>query len=63
MNKFRVLKSSFSYEFLIYKIILWPCGIWPLEKENYFKVIRYLTATLSQVNHYPSIHPINEELN
>ncbi|OXU24777.1 hypothetical protein TSAR_009598 [Trichomalopsis sarcophagae] len=42
-------KGGFSYEFRIYKIITWPAGLWPLERDNIFNVLRFLLATSSQM--------------
>ncbi|NP_001164391.1 odorant receptor 41 [Nasonia vitripennis] len=42
-------KGGFSYEFRIYKIITWPAGLWPLERDNIFNVLRFLLAASSQM--------------
>lgn len=46
------LKSGFSYEFGIHKMVLWPCGLWPLENQNMYNTIHYLLAILSQVGYH-----------
>lgn len=46
------LRSDFLYEFGIYKIVLWPCGLWPLEKDTIFNAIRYLLAASTQVRYH-----------
>lgn len=55
-------KSGFFYEFQIHKIILWPCGLWPLEEKSVSNTIRYLLAISSQVRHHDhAIDVINLE--
>lgn len=45
-------KWGFPHEFFIYKLVLWPCGLWPLQRQNIASTIRLLLATLTHVKIY-----------
>nr|AQN78406.1 olfactory receptor 4 [Meteorus pulchricornis] len=40
--------SGTSYELSIYKIIMWPLGIWPLNRGEVFSEVRLLLAAMTQ---------------
>ncbi|KAK0089193.1 hypothetical protein PV325_008505 [Microctonus aethiopoides] len=40
--------SDTSFELLIYKIILWPLGIWPLNRGEIFSEIRLVLSAITQ---------------
>lgn len=44
--------SGTSYELTIYKIIMWPLGIWPLNRGELFSDIRLFLAAITQVSGY-----------
>nr|WGO81775.1 olfactory receptor 100 [Microplitis mediator] len=48
--------SGTSYELTIYKIIMWPLGIWPLNRGELFSDIRLFLAAITQASTCICLH-------